>query len=75
MRAYQELAELDPRNAWSWHKLSLLRLKAERIKEAEVSNAQALRLMDFPAAHEVQEYIQKQKQSRRRGLLGLFSRN
>lgn len=59
--AYRGITELAPDDPWAWHNLSIQYLQGGDIKQAENCNTKALRLMDFPAAREMQQAIRERK--------------
>ncbi len=56
---YRSLSALDPEDPWLWHNLSLAYYHLERYDKAQQANQLALKIMDFPAAREMQEFLKK----------------
>lgn len=57
---YRDLAALDPQDAWMWHNLSLAYYHLERYDKAQQANQQALSIMDFPVAREMEQLLKSQ---------------
>jgi tetratricopeptide (TPR) repeat protein len=70
INVYLNLAELDPDDPWLWHNLSVMYVELEMFKEANQCNKQALSIMDFGAAREIEQVIKKN----RSGISRLFGR-
>lgn len=54
---YRDLAAVDPQDPWLWHNLSLAYYHLERYDKAQQANQQALSLMDFPVAREMEQLL------------------
>lgn len=72
--AYREITEIAPDDPWAWHNLSIQLLDTEEIREAKKCNITALRLMEFPAAREVQATIRQRQGGIWLWFRGLFRR-
>lgn len=57
---YRDLAALDPQDPWLWHNLSLAYYHLERYDKAQQANQQALSIMDFPTAREMEQLLKSQ---------------
>lgn len=70
--AYRDVTDANPKDPWAWHNLSLIQLQLGKLDDAEESNSQALELMEFPVALEMQRLIQVRKSGFWGRLLGWF---
>jgi len=56
---YRSLSTLDPEDPWLWHNLSLAYYHLERYDKAQQANQLALKIMDFPQARQMEEFLKK----------------
>ncbi len=51
--------KVKPDDVWAWHKMSVMLLRLNNYKDAELCNRQALSIIDFDAARGVQEELKR----------------
>lgn len=59
LETYQEISRITPDDPWCWHNMSVIYLHQKQYDEAYECNQQALKLMDFPEARQIEKTLKK----------------
>lgn len=65
IKTFKKVIKLDPDDPWAWHNMSVIFVELKQFKEADQCNKNALSIMDFGAARQIEQEIKEN-----RGLLG-----